>query len=286
MRPRHSTPGRLLRLHTFALSLAAFGLAPSVQAWDVSLDAPLSDFYVSAWSSPPASPLPWAWVPVQVGASTGVDFNGSIPSSFVFASWTGSQWDGTPVSSSVSLPGFAATAEASWSIDEIDVERPNGANAYVFGNLAHGESMGAQFVYDFAFTLDPNTTATISFADTYANAYLEASAGDEGIAFAGLKLYSSDIDVDDAGGANQAYFEDFVSLIANGTPGTVSRSLSGMDATFENLTGNSQTYQLRLEGYALVFTTPVPEPTTFAMLLAGLGLVGTRVRWRQRISAP
>lgn len=257
----------------------------SALAWDVSLNASTSDFLVSAWSTPPGSPVPWTWTPRQIGGSTGVDDNGSIPIEFVFATWTGSAWDGIPVKSSVSLPDFSATAEASWQTDEIDAERPGDAHAYMFGRLENGESMGGQFVYDFSFTLAAMSAATISFADGYATAYLETRADDTGIGFAGLKLYADDLGLDEFGGANQPYFEDFLSLVATGQPHLHTRTLSGLSYTFENLTGSAQTYSLRLEGYALVFTTPVPEPHVHAMLLAGLGLLGATVWRRRRLAA-
>lgn len=278
-------PTSLRAFASLMAGCACLAAPASALAWDVSLNTSTSDFLVSAWNTPPGSPAPWTWTPRQIGGSTGVDVDGSIPIDFVFATWTGTVWEGIPVKSSISLPDFSATAEAGWQTDEIDAERPGDAQAYVFGSLANGESMGAQFVYDFSFTLDAQGSATISFADGYATAYLETRADDTGIGFAGLKLYANDLGLDEFGGANQPYFEDVLSLEATGQPRLVTRTLSGLSYTFENLTSTAQTYSLRLEGYALVFTPPVPEPHVHAMLLAGLGLLGVAVRRHRRMLA-
>jgi hypothetical protein len=117
--------------------------------------------------------------------------------------------------------------------------------------------MGSHFAYDFELTLDPYASATVDFTDPDTFVHLASQTGDVGVAFAGLNLYSTDIDLDTPGGANIPYFSHY----------------------------ESPTYRLRLEACALVFTTPVPEPATYGMLLAGLGQVAMTVRRRRHLAA-
>ena len=259
-------------------SLLGLSASPSAQAWDadITLYNFGSSFYVSSWSG--SSGTPWTWTTIREGVSATFNDNGTIPNEFSFQNWDGNAWPAAEFASEFTLPGYQATTKAYWSRYEAETELADSADAFVYGTLSNGESMGAQFVYDFQFTLDPFSFATITYADDDASVYLEALPGEEGHAFAGLQLYSTDVDINAPGGANHAYFSQFMGLTGSPAGGVAEGYLTGMEYTFSNLTGESRTYNLRLEGYASVFTTPVPEPGTYAMLLAGLGLVGFMAR--------
>ncbi|MHB1084887.1 MAG: FxDxF family PEP-CTERM protein [Thiobacillus sp.] len=273
---------------TFALAASILGLSasPAAQAWDVSTSLnSFSSLYVSSWSGPGLG-VNWTWTTLQEGTSTTFDTNGGIPNDFMYQAWDGNAWPDTYYYNEINEPGGTASAWASWSHQDVNTEIADSVNATVydeFSSLSNGEAMGAIFAYDFQFTLDPSSNATISYADGDAYVYLESMAGESGVAFAGLKLYSTDVDINDFGGANMAYFSNDMSLTATPEGNLVEGYLTGMDYTFSNMTGNSITYNLRLEGTAFVFTQAVPEPETYAMLLAGLGLVGFAVRRRRGV---
>ncbi len=273
---------RTFNFKTLAMVATLLGLSasPAAQAWDVdvSLYNFSSSFYVSSWSG--SSGTPWTWTTIREGVSATFNDNGTTPDDYVYQNWDGGAWPAADFSNELNLPGYQATAKAYWSRYEAETEFADSADAFVYGTLSNGESMGAKFVYDFQFTLDPYSFATITYADNDASVYLEALPGEEGNAFAGLKLYSTDVDINDPDGANYAYFNEYMGLTGSSAGGVTEGYLTGMEHTFSNLTGESQTYNLRLEGFAYVFTTPVPEPESYAMLLAGLGLLGFVARRR------
>jgi hypothetical protein len=55
-------------------------------------------------------------------------------------------------------------------------------------------------------------------------------------------------------------------------------------ATLFHLGGNNQVLEPKSSGYYAMAVTSVPEPETYAMLMAGLGLVGFMARRRKQIS--
>lgn len=274
------TASRTIKTIAMAASILGLFASPVAHAWEVSttLYDFGSSFYVSSSSGN------WTWTTLQEGTSTTFASNGGIPVEFVFQTWDGNAWPNAYFYNELEEPGGSALAWASWGNDKTENEFARSVDATVYdpnSSLSNGEGMGAIFAYDFQFTLDPGTNATISYADDDAYVYLDSLPGESGVAFAGLSLYSTDVDVDDFGGANFAYFSD--ERYINATPGgnVTEGYLSGMGYTFSNMTGAPVTYNLRLEGSALVFTQAVPEPQTYAMLLAGLGLVGFAVRRRK-----
>lgn len=275
------TTSRTIKTIAMAASILGLSASPAAQAWEVSttLNDFGNSFQVSSWSG-----SGWTWTSLQEGTSTTFGASGGIPIDFVFQTWDGNAWPTSYFYNEFNEPSGTASAWASWDHDDAENEFARNVEATVYdasSSLSNGEAMGAMFAYDFQFSLDPGTDATISYADGDAYAYLESYFGESGVAFAGLSLYSTDVDVDDFGGANDAYFSNAMYLSA--TPGgkVTQGYLSGMDYTFSNMTDESLTYNLRLEGTALVFTQAVPEPETYAMLLAGLGLVGFAVRRRR-----
>lgn len=255
-----------------ALALAGMVCTPAAQAWDASVSLPSLgvDFFVGSWSGS------WTWDTTREGVSTAYDVNGSIPNSFVFQDWNGVQWDSSYFYNEVLLPAGGSTK--AW-LDRSDVTVPIADFAETFVTGALGDaSAGGHVVYDFQFTLAPFSEATLTYADNAAYVSVGSAPGEQGVAFAGLKLYDWSVDIDAPGGANQPYFDRYVAVF---TPDTaIDDTLAGMEHTFSNLTGSPVSHSLRLEGYALVFTTPVPEPAAPVLLLAGLGVMGLVARRR------
>jgi hypothetical protein len=278
-----SPSGAGKRFATLAATLAALSLSPSAGAWDMSIDVydMGSNLYISDGYGG------WNWTTRHLVVSTGSDSNGTIPHYPTHLDWDGGEWvgAGAEFDSVATLPSLAASTRAVWYIDDATTEMPRTASAYVQGILANGESMGSHFAYEFDLTLDPNSSVTLEFTDPDTFASLASNTGDVGVAFAGLKLYSTDLGVDAFGGANQPYFEHYEFLNTTGTAQLVEAYLPLLGYTFENQTGDFVDYHLRLEGYAMVFTTPVPEPEIYGMLLAGLGLIGMTVHRRRRFTA-
>lgn len=260
------------RLASLAAAVAALAAAPSAQAWDASISMPSlgSDFLVGSWSGS------WTWETQREGISAELGASGSIPIEYQYQDWDGSAWTETWFQKETFAPAGGSTA--AW-MDHGDAELPiaDAAEAYVTGDLGTATA-GSQFAYDFVFTLNPFSVATLQVWDDAAYAYVSSEPGESGIAFAGLKLYDWTADLDVPGGANQAYFNGFVSVATPG--GSAEQMLNGLEHTFSNMTAAPVSWSLRLEGYALVFTTPVPEPSTPAMLLAGLVGVGAFLRRR------
>lgn len=272
---------RTIKTIAMAASILGLSASPAAQAWDVSttLNDFGSSFQVSSWSGGD-----WTWTTVQEGTSTTFGASGGIPIEFVFQTWDGNAWPNAYFYNEFGEPSGSASTWAYWNHNDVNTQFADSVEATLYdanGSLSNGEAMGAMFAYDFQFTLDPYTDATISYADGDAYAYLESNFGESGSAFAGLSLYSTDIDIDDIGGSNHAYFSNAMYLSATPGGNVTEGYLSGMEYTFSNTTGDSLTYNLRLEGTAVVFTPAVPEPETYAMLLAGLGLVSFAVRRRR-----
>ncbi|WP_158289007.1 PEP-CTERM sorting domain-containing protein [Rubrivivax albus] len=274
-------PRRALALAAALSSLAA---APPVLAWDASITLPSLgvDFGVSDWSGH------WTWDADREGVSTTYGEGNGIPVDFQFQAWDGTAWNQAYFYNETLVPaGGSAVAY----LDRGDTSSviADYADAFVTGALGN-VSAGGMFAYDFVFTLAPFSEATLTYADDAALVSLAAAPGDDGVAFAGLKLYAWDLDLDAPGGANQAYFNEFISLDTQANAARsasvdvqIGQTLAGMSYTFSNLTGAPVSHALRLEGYALVFTTPVPEPAAPTLLLAGLGFMGWIARRRLAI---
>lgn len=276
-----SLPRRALAL---AAALSTLAAAPSALAWEASVTLPSLgvDFGVSSWSGS------WTWEATREGVSATYGEGNGIPIDYQFQAWDGSAWSQAYFSNETLVPA-GGSAVAYLDRGDTSIAIADYADAFVTGALGNA-SAGGMFAYDFVFTLAPFSEATLTYADDAAFVSLAAAPGEDGVAFAGLKLYDWELDLDAPGGANQAYFNQFTSLDTQANSARsalvdveIGQTLSGMSYTFSNLTGAPVSHALRLEGYALVFTTPVPEPAAPTLLLAGLGFVGWIARRRLAI---
>ena len=161
---------------------------------------------------------------------------------------------------------FGPDVSAGGRIENYDL--PNGftdyAEAYVVGSILPGHAYGAGWTYEFELILEPGKMVTFVLEGSNPLVAAANDPGDIGFAVAGIKLYSSDFDVDDAGGANNPYYDSSV-FASTGQSNSADAQLY---YTFTNETDATVTYQLWLEGYALVFQE-VPEPSSLVLLALG-----------------
>lgn len=278
-----STPSkravRCARLAAAAASLLGL-LAPAHAAWEAS--AWVNDFDLDFLVSSSSGTVTWTTVREAWGATYGS--NGSVPNEYTFRSWNGSAWPQADFGGSVPMPG-PTLGVAGWSRDAATDERARSGEASVQGELANGLSAGAFALYEFRLDVGAFSSATVELRESAQAVYL-AHDGDEGVAFAGFKLYAPGLDLNAPGGANVAYFNGQLALDGGDSADSADLVDSGIGAlsyTFENMTGSVQTHHLRFEISALVFTTPpVPEPQTWALWLTGLAGIGALARRRAR----
>lgn len=224
----------------------------------------------------------YSWTTVQEGWGTTFASNGGIPNEFQFQTWDGVAWQQSNFGGSIVLPGGGQSV-ASWSHDDVQLEANKSGYVSVFGALANGQSSGAFVLHDFRLVLQPFATVEITYHEDEYVIDLSHDAGDQGVAFGQVKLFGHTLDLDVPGGANQPYFQGLLSLSGGAVADTASGSAGTQSYTFSNATGQAQTFNLRFEASALVFTTPpVPEPQTWALWLAGLALLGATARRRSR----
>lgn len=214
--------------------------------------------------------------PVAQGVQADFGFGNSIPSNFEYQDWDGSAWPEEFFSKEVDSPDGFANASAyieNKSAEEEDVRLPFYMAGSVGGQFQGGLNMAGSAVYDFTLIVDPNTVAAVELTDIYAD--IDASTGTEGFGFAGAKIYDPIADVDDFGGANNPFDEQFVFAEA----GDVVGETLALFADFDNLNGSEEMFvDLTIEVYAVLFTTAVPEPGSLVLL----GLIGITVVARRR----
>ena len=250
-------PLQLPRIERFRLKCVASVVALVVvvctaspsHAWDVDVYIDRLDdyFYVDSFSGSHT----WTTIREGVRADSG---DGSIPVNYVWQEWDGNAW-----------PSDVMT-DSELSLAQVDIEHYDGttdeffdyAEAYVFGDVAPGKAIGAAWAYEFELTLDPGAFANVFLDSNGAFAYIESEAGDEGNAFANIKLYSPDLPFGDPGGVNNPYDQDPQSLVAPPSGGVVDTQIE-LSHTFNNPTGSPVTHLLRLEGTVSVFETGAPE---------------------------
>ncbi|MCA9101212.1 MAG: PEP-CTERM sorting domain-containing protein [Planctomycetales bacterium] len=212
-------------------------------AWDVDvyMDRLEDYFYVDFFSGS----YTWTTVREGVRADSG---DGSIPNNYIWQDWDGSAW---PSDSLYDADSF---------ISEVYVEHYDGtedeyfdyAEAYIYGDVDPGRAIGAAWAYEFDLTIDPGNFANVYLGSSGAYAYIESEAGDDGFAFANIKLYSPDIPLDEPGGVNNPFAQDPQSLVAPPSGGVVDAPIE-LSYMFTNYTDSPMTYRLRLEGTVSVF---------------------------------
>lgn len=150
------------------------------------------------------------------------------------------------------------------------VDLSSGSN--FFGDTFAADNDGASFADRFDFSVTGTTSQRLD-----AIVASIASSADTGLALTGLSLYST------ASGPTRG------NLVASGTA-TQSGAVDVWTITADNLDAGS--YYLQVSGNlvsadassfggAAALTTPVPEPETYGMMLAGLGVVGILARRRK-----
>jgi len=241
----------------------------SASAWDVSIGMNFLDsgLYVESWSGPGYN---WTTLDERVRAS-------DQPGPTVPIIWTTQTWDALAGEwPTADLLVSEGVTDASLYNDDPTNEFWTSAEAFVFGSVATGDAVGAAVAYDFELEILPFTTANLLLDPFETHVYLESQAGDVGNAFAAFRLYLPDVDVNAPGGANDPLASDDYSLAAGGTLIDATPTFS---AVFDNPTGVSETYHLRLEFDASVFAAP--EPGAAAGLAVGvMALAGLRTRRR------
>lgn len=135
-------------------------------------------------------------------------------------------------------------------------------------STAPGYRMAADVIQTWGFLLSPNTRVIFS-----AFASVSSQSSVDGYAFGGAGLNGSTRAAD---GYPSYYFDD-IRLSDGSESRLVSFSVTASQA------GLSGMVRAGVSGSAEQYLTPlpVPEPSTYALLLAGLALVGTRLRRRQ-----
>jgi hypothetical protein len=148
----------------------------------------------------------------------------------------------------VSLPSFTVTAKAGWALSDLKG---------FLGNLSFTEVGGA-------------TTGVLVYAKVAIDGGPSVEVDGAGL---GWTIQSSEA------GVVTGYFADTYMLPGGFTSVTVSDAslaLSASGGVFSSITANNQN---KLE---VTFTAqPVPEPETYAMMLAGLGALGWMARRRR-----
>lgn len=252
------------------LGLSSLFAGPAL-AWDIAVGTNSLDIglYVQSWSGPGFT---WLTLEERVFAA---DQGGPL----VPNNWTTQSWDDLDLSwPADQMSVTEGVARGSVYNDDTATEFWTSGEAAVFGSVAPGAAAGAGIGYDFEFVVLPFSTANLLLTPSETYVFMSSQPGDVGTAFATVKLYSTDLDLNDPGGANSPWAQDVFSLEAGGTQ---VEDFPTFTKSFVNNTSSPQTYQLRFEATALVFA--VPEPQAGAALAAGLLLLtGLRRSGRPR----
>lgn len=216
-------------------------------AWDayVSVENLESSFYVDTFSGN------HTWTTLSEGISVGTGVGNSLINSVMSQDWNYTTW---PSDAIIDEESNESVIAESWveHYDGAEDEFFDYAEIYVFGDIPPDTSFGGSWFYEFKLLLDPFSTANVfldSF-DTYAG--IESEAGDNGIAFAGLRLYSHDVGPNDPGGYNDPYDIDRLFLSAPPIGGLVESQFS-LSHMFSNPGATPVTYNLRLQASISVF---------------------------------
>lgn len=148
-----------------------------------------------------------------------------------------------------------------------------------FGDTFAASNNGAMFNDRFTFSVSGSTGSNL---DAIISSI--SRSADTGLAITGLSLYSADAGAGTGTGTGSA-----AAAIANGTSlqsgaidvWTISTSNLAAGNYYLQVTGNLVSDQAASFGGAVSLAAPVPEPETYGMMLAGLGVVGFLARRRK-----
>lgn len=189
---------------------------------------------------------PFAWLAGWGSSSSNYSFEWTVPNSAQVISTTGALMITT-----VQLPTFTLTANAGYTL--------NGVFSGFLGNLAYTEIGGA-------------TTGILAYADVSLNGGPAVSLS-SGIGW---------VSQSSGPGYNLGYFADTASTpnLGNYSSITISNAsivMSAAGGSFSSIQANPQN-KLHFDYQAAA----VPEPETYAMLMAGLGVIGFLARRRKQ----
>ncbi len=235
---------------SFALGLLS---ASNLSAWDayVSVDDLESSFYVDFFSGT------HTWTTLGEGINADSGTGTSLPNNLITQTWDGSAWPSDAIYDDETV--FGVTAESSIEhYDGVEDEFFDYAEIYVYGDIPADTSFGGSWYYDFELVLDPFSTANVYLDPLSANAGILSEVGDEGNAFASIRLHSTDVDLNDPGGANDPYDVDSLFLAAPPT-GDELNSQFELSHEFNNTGASPITYNLRLRASVSIFESPSSE---------------------------
>jgi hypothetical protein len=198
------------------------------------------------------------WAPVNSSSSTSL-------------AWATASLTGSGIGSAVlSASGASATPVSAYQYDL----------AYYQGQAYNGYNGYSSF------TLSANTLVTFSAAATISGSAQAAGApnGAHAQAQAWFDVWGPGI----LGNGNQSSNDTlYQNIYAYGNPSQSFSDSRTLGVSFLNLTAGDMTGTLRAGAYAYGYSNaaPVPEPESYALLLAGLGLLGL-VAGRRRIKYP
>lgn len=258
------------RRRSIALVVGSMFVAVQASAWDVSVGTFFLDnaLYVESWSGPGFS---FTTIDERVRAA-------DVPGTSLPIFWNAQTWDSDLGEwPQADLTVSQGATFASLFNDDVTTEKWTSAEAAVFGALAVGRAAGSGVAYDFDFVVQPFTTGNLFLdpGETYVR--LASEPGDVGSAFATIRLYRPDVDLNAPGGVNAPLAQSAHALAAGNAPIEANPTFSW---SFQNATGSPQTTRLRLELSTSVLS--VPEPAGAAGLAAGvIGLLGVGRRARR-----
>lgn len=264
-------------------AMLAMVASPARADIDVTVDVSYLDsdsFGVHSWNGA------FTFDVVGRGTYASVSPTSSLSSTYTLQQWQNGSWPSDEQTAFIDGPvgctfGACTFASEGAIYGVADSAFPESLSASVYGMLPAGHSGGAGAMLDVDLTLQPGVQVDVELGGGDGTISILAQPGDHGFAFGSISLYDRSLqDLNAFGAVNNPYSRDSVALDAAQTDEAFSDL--GVAYQFTNATDAAVTYQLRLDARASMFVPAVPEPETYAMLLAGLGLLGWRLRARSR----